>query len=96
MSDEHTPTSQDIDADRGWWQGDAGQHYRDLAHWLRGIAAKCRLPIRSGNCWTSPGATISEPTTSAGAVRPQDRRRPEWTLRQFLALLLFDVRCVHE
>jgi hypothetical protein len=44
MSDEYTPTSQDIAADRDWWQGDAGKHYRELAHWLRGIAAKCRLP----------------------------------------------------
>ena len=45
MSDEHTPTSQDIAADQDWWRGDAGQHYRELAHWLRGIAAKCRLPF---------------------------------------------------
>jgi hypothetical protein len=40
MSGEHTPTLQG----RDWWQGDAGAHYRELAHWLRGIAAKCRLP----------------------------------------------------
>ena len=44
MSEEHTPTLQDIAADRDRWRGDAGQHYRELAHWLRGIAAKCRLP----------------------------------------------------
>jgi hypothetical protein len=44
MSDEHTPTLRDIAADRDWWQGDAGAHYRELAHWLRRIAAKCRLP----------------------------------------------------
>ena len=44
MSDEHTPTLQDIAADRDWWRGDVGQHYRELAHWLRGIAAKCRFP----------------------------------------------------
>jgi hypothetical protein len=43
MSDEHTPTLQDIAADR-WWSANAGMHYRELAHWLRGIAAKCRLP----------------------------------------------------
>jgi len=24
--------------------GRSGKHYRELAHWLRGIAAKCRLP----------------------------------------------------
>jgi hypothetical protein len=24
--------------------GDPRKHYRDLAHWLRGISAKCRLP----------------------------------------------------
>jgi hypothetical protein len=45
MSDEHTPTLQDIAADRGWWSVDARTHYRELAHWLLGIAAKCRLPF---------------------------------------------------
>ena len=44
MSDEHTPTLQNIGADRDWWSADAGRHYHELAHWLRGIAAKCRLP----------------------------------------------------
>ena len=32
------------DADRDWSSADAGGHYHELAHWLRGIAAKCRLP----------------------------------------------------
>ena len=27
-----------------WRSRDAGKHYRELAHWLRGIAAKCRFP----------------------------------------------------
>jgi hypothetical protein len=44
MSDERTPTLQGIAADRDWWSADAGTHYRELVHWLRGIAAKCRLP----------------------------------------------------
>ena len=44
MSEEYTPTLQDLAADRDWWSADAGEHYRELAHWLRGIAAKCRLP----------------------------------------------------
>jgi hypothetical protein len=44
MMDEDTLTLQDIAADRDWWSADAGKHYRELAHWLRGIAAKCRLP----------------------------------------------------
>ena len=44
MSDEHTPTLQDIVADRNQWSADAGHHYRELAPSLRGIAAKCRLP----------------------------------------------------
>ena len=44
MSDEHTPTLQDIAADRSRWSANAGKHYRELAHSLRGIAAKCRLP----------------------------------------------------
>jgi len=44
MSDEHTPALQNIAADRDWWSADTGRHYHELAHWLRGIAAKCRLP----------------------------------------------------
>jgi hypothetical protein len=35
------PTAAD---DRDWWSADAGKHYRELAYWLRGVAAKCRLP----------------------------------------------------
>ena len=44
MTEKHTPTLQDIVADRDWWSAHAGEHYRQLARWLRGIAAKCRLP----------------------------------------------------
>jgi len=44
MSDEHTPTLQQIAADRNFWSVEAGKHYRELAHRLRGIAARCRLP----------------------------------------------------
>jgi hypothetical protein len=44
MSDEHTPTLRQIAADRDWWSVEAGKHYSELAHWLRGIAARCRLP----------------------------------------------------
>jgi hypothetical protein len=45
MTDRHTPTLQQIAADRDWWSAHAGTHYHELAHWLRGIAAKCRLPF---------------------------------------------------
>jgi len=44
MSDEYTPTLQDIAADRDWWLRHSGAHYRELAAWLRGVAARCRLP----------------------------------------------------
>jgi hypothetical protein len=44
MSDEYTPALQHAAADRERWSQHAGKHYRDLAHRLRGIAAKCRLP----------------------------------------------------
>jgi len=44
MSDEHTLELQDIAADRDRWSRHTGKHYRELAHWLRGVAAKCRLP----------------------------------------------------
>jgi hypothetical protein len=30
--------------DRDWWQLDGGEHYRELAAWLREVAGKCRLP----------------------------------------------------
>jgi hypothetical protein len=30
--------------DRDWWQLDGGEHYRELAAWLREIAGTCRLP----------------------------------------------------
>ena len=43
MTEKHTPTLQDIAADRDWWSADAGKHYRELAHGLRGIAANCRV-----------------------------------------------------
>ena len=44
MSDEHTPTLEDAPADWDWWSAFAGMHYRELAEWLRGMAAGCRLP----------------------------------------------------
>jgi hypothetical protein len=44
MTCEHTPTLQDMVADRDCWSAHAGKHYRELAHSLRGIAAKSRLP----------------------------------------------------
>ena len=44
MMDQHTTTLRDIAADRDWWSAGAGRHYRELARWLRGMAAKCRLP----------------------------------------------------
>jgi len=44
VSDKHTPTLQHTAAYRDWWSANAGKHYGELAHWLRGIAAKCRLP----------------------------------------------------
>ena len=44
MLDERTLTLQEIAADRDWWYRNSGAHYREVAHWLRGTAAKCRLP----------------------------------------------------
>ena len=44
MTPSRRPTPQYIAADRDWWSRDAGKHYRELARWLRGIPAKCRLP----------------------------------------------------
>ena len=44
MTNEHAPKLQQIATNRDLWSADAGNNYRELAHWLRGIAAKCRLP----------------------------------------------------
>jgi hypothetical protein len=44
MTNEHTPTLQDIATDRDCWYQSAGAHYREVARWLRGVAARCRLP----------------------------------------------------
>lgn len=44
MLDQYTPTLRQLAADRDWWHRDSGAHYRELAIWLRGLAAKCRLP----------------------------------------------------
>jgi hypothetical protein len=44
MTDEDKPTLQHMAGDCDWWLRDAGAHYRDIAHWLRGMAARCRLP----------------------------------------------------
>jgi len=44
MSDEHTLTLQDITADRDYRSQQYGKRYRQVAHWLRGVAAKCGLP----------------------------------------------------
>jgi hypothetical protein len=44
MTNEHTPTLQNIATDRDCWYQNAGAHCREVAHWLRGVAAKCRLP----------------------------------------------------
>ena len=44
MSDEHTPTLQQIAVNRDRWSTDAAEHYRELAQQLRTILAKCPLP----------------------------------------------------
>ena len=44
MSDEHTLTLKNISADRDCRAQRDQKHYRQVAHWLRGVAAKCRLP----------------------------------------------------
>jgi len=44
MSDEHAPTLRQLGPDRDWWLRDGGDHYRELAEWMREVAARCRLP----------------------------------------------------
>jgi hypothetical protein len=43
MTDEYTRALQNAAADRDWWR-ESGAHYRELATWLRELAARCRLP----------------------------------------------------
>ena len=44
MSDEHAPALQDLTANCDYRSQDDQKHYRQVAHWLRGVAAKCHLP----------------------------------------------------
>jgi hypothetical protein len=77
MSDEHTPTLQQIAADRDWWSADAGEHYRQLAHWLRGIAAKCRLPYTRRELLDLARRYDTRADRIGGGVLPDDRRAPQ-------------------
>jgi hypothetical protein len=45
MTDDHTPTLQDIAPIRTGGCGTAERITENWSGWLRGIAAKCRLPI---------------------------------------------------
>ena len=60
-----TDALQKTAADRDWWSADAGKHYRELAHWLRGVAAKCRLPYTQKELLKLASATTPEPIASA-------------------------------
>ena len=71
MSDEHTPTLQNIAADRDWWSVDAGRHYHELAHGSAASRRSAGFRIPSANCWISPGATMPEPIGSAAARQRQ-------------------------
>jgi hypothetical protein len=73
MTNEHTPTLQQIAADRDWWSADAGRHYRELAHWLRGIAAKCRLPYTQKELLDLAGDMTPEPIASIADLLSDDR-----------------------
>jgi hypothetical protein len=56
--------------DRIWWQFNAGEHYRELAAWLREVAAKCRLPNPQQELQTlAPGGVLS----AQGALRIGER-----------------------
>ena len=90
MSDEHTPTLQNLAADRDWWSADAGRHYHELAHWLRGIAAKCRLPYSQRELldlarrYDARADRLSPPSHRQMIGEP-----PEWALWVMVGLLAF-------
>jgi hypothetical protein len=63
MTNEYTPTLQDIAGDLEWWRQDAGVHYRELAMWLRETAGKCRLRNPQRELLPLLGDTRSGPIT---------------------------------
>ena len=75
MMDEHTPTLQHIAADRDGWSADAGKHYRELAHWVRGIVASAGFHIPRRSCSIWPSATIVEPIVSVADLLTLAGRR---------------------
>jgi hypothetical protein len=83
------PTLQ-IAADQHWWSGHAGMHYRELAHWLRGMAAKCRAPYAQRE--------LLDPARRYDTRADRIGRRacclmigapPEWAFWVILAVLVF-------
>jgi len=44
MAEEDTLTLRQLAPDRVSWLKDGGDHYRELAEWLRELAGRCRLP----------------------------------------------------
>ena len=74
MTDEHTPTLQDMVADRECWSAHAGKHHRELAHWLRGIAAKCRLPYTQKELLKLAKRYDTRADLSVAELLPDNRR----------------------
>jgi hypothetical protein len=81
MSETRTPTYQNVAADRDLWQLDDGTHYRELAHWLRDVARRCRLPNpqrellalaeryeRRANCMDSSAVFVRAELDDGGAA----------------------------
>ena len=44
MPNEHAPALQDLTVNRNCRSQHDQKQYRQVAHWLRGVAVKCRLP----------------------------------------------------
>jgi hypothetical protein len=75
MMDEHTPTLQQIPADRDWWSADAGS---TTASWRIGYAASppnAGFRIRRKSYSISPGGMIPEPITSVADLLTLAGRR---------------------
>jgi hypothetical protein len=81
---------QQIAADRDWWSADVGKHYRELTHWLRGVATKCRLPYTQKELLDlARRYDTRADRIDRGPCCPMIGEPPEWASWAMVGLLAF-------